>query len=137
MSRYTTGGTQILTVSSRNIPGGMAEVSRARTDQLLRGGRPAWADDPTVDLPCQRPDVAPTPDSDIWFPVRGDGKGADDDERFAASFCQRCPRQDDCLEFGLANGEWGVWGGVKIDRLKVAERDRLLAEVRRRRGAKQ
>jgi hypothetical protein len=135
MTPPTMNGTRVATPPSRKIPGGMAGVSLARYEQLIRSPRPTWVDDPTIDLPCQRPDVAPNPERDIWFPVRTEGEGGTDDLELAASFCRRCPKQDDCLEFGLANEGFGVWGGIKVDNLKVADRRRLLAEVRKRRGA--
>lgn len=92
--------------------------------------RPRWADNPAVTLPCQEPGVDP----DLFHP-RESGETAKKAIALAATFCNRCPERDACLEFGLTSGEWGIWGGRKLDGLGVPGRRKLLADVRKRRGA--
>jgi hypothetical protein len=113
MTRATQGGTKIATRPIRNVPGGMAEVSRARTDQLVRGGRPAWADDPTLELPCQRPGVDP----DWWFEA-GTSARLRAIREHAMALCGGCPMQVECRAVARANHEgYGVWGGELMEPL--------------------
>jgi Transcription factor WhiB len=107
VSRATMGGTGIVTKPTRNVAGGMAGVSLARTDQLLGRIRPAWADDPAVVLPCQRPDVDP----DWWFET-GVSPANRAIREHAIRLCGRCPMREPCRETAAENHEgWGIWGG--------------------------
>ena len=63
-------------------------------------------------------------DTDLWFPV-GDRPA----DPYAKATCDVCRVRIDCLEFALATGQQGVWGGLTEDERK-AERRR-----RQRRGA--
>ena len=63
-------------------------------------------------------------DTDLWFPL-----GGGDADPYAKATCDVCPVSRDCLEFALATGQQGVWGGLTEDERK-AERRR-----RQRRGA--
>ena len=63
-------------------------------------------------------------DTDLWFPP-----GTGDADPYAKATCDVCPVSRDCLEFALATGQQGVWGGLTEDERK-AERRR-----RQRRGA--
>ena len=45
-------------------------------------------------------------DPDIFFPAFGDPGTK------ARQVCTRCPVRADCLEDGIANDEWGIWGGM-------------------------
>jgi hypothetical protein len=148
MSRATMGGSRIATKPTRNVAGGMAEANLTRLNHLMGHARPRWADDPAQTLPCQEPAAAPNPQAvdpaerDIFHPVVS-GELAKEAIELAQTFCNRCPfgpagqgpGRDACLEHGLANGEWGIWGGRKLDGLGQNGRRVLLAEIRKRRGA--
>ena len=124
MSRYTTGGTKIATPPTRKVPGGMAGVSLARTNQLIGRQRPAWADDPTLNLPCQQPGEDP----DDWF-ESGCGPMAQMRRERARGLCQGCPMREPCKATGRDNHEvYGIWGGElrePISRPGRALRERL------------
>jgi hypothetical protein len=142
MTRYGVGGAKIVTKPTTVVAGGMADPNRVRYEHLIGPPRPAWADDPNQILPCQEPEAAPSPEHDIFHPVVS-GEAAKWAEMRAGEFCDRCPfgpagqgsRRDACLEHGLVNNEWGIWGGRKLDGLGQPGRRALLAEVRKRRGA--
>jgi hypothetical protein len=118
MARYSRGGTKILTESTRVVPGGMADPGRTRFDHLMTAGRPVWADDPALDLPCQQPDVDP----DWWF-ANGTGKNHRVARGFARMFCGGCPMQAACnahgrfLRASSVSGVHGVWGGELMEPL--------------------
>ena len=45
-------------------------------------------------------------DPEIFFPDKGQPT------RDAKSICRRCPVRAECLEWALAHGEQGIWGGT-------------------------
>ena len=113
MTHQTIGGTRVATRPTTNVPGGMAEISRARTSQLIRGGRPVWADDPDLDLPCQRPEVDP----DWWFESGTSFENQARREQ-AIRLCASCPMQRECAAHAIATPRetWGIWGGHVMER---------------------
>lgn len=44
-------------------------------------------------------------DPDLWFPIR------ERDAMPAVLICRGCSVKDECLAYGLAHREHGVWGG--------------------------
>jgi Transcription factor WhiB len=113
MSRATMGGTRIPTKPTRNVPGGMADPGRTNFNQLMGRQRPAWADDPTLDLPCQRPDSDP----DWWFET---GVSAENRaiREHARQLCLGCPMRYPCRDQARANHEgWGMWGAELMEPL--------------------
>jgi hypothetical protein len=112
MTRYGVGGSRIATKPVRNVPGGMAGADRVVLKHLMASGRPAWADDPTLDLPCQQPDANP----DWWFDaINEDGQ---DMREHAAALCEGCPMRDPCRDhaIGAPRELYGVWGGLLMER---------------------
>ena len=112
MTRASIAGSKILTRPNRAVEGGMAGATRTRIDHLMTAGRPAWADDPTLDLPCQHPDVDP----DWWF-ANGTGAQERTIRGVAVMLCGGCPMRDACQAHGRflgsakKEGVHGVWGG--------------------------
>jgi hypothetical protein len=114
MSRATLGGSKIATRPTTSVPGGQAGGPQARTDQLMGRQRPAWADDPTLTLPCQQPGVDP----DWWFEA-GSGPGAKVRRATAQLLCRGCEMRVECRAAAEANHEgWGVWGGIMMERVE-------------------
>jgi WhiB family redox-sensing transcriptional regulator len=52
-----------------------------------------------------------TEDPDLFFPI-GDGPHAAAQTATAIAVCQRCPVRQPCLDWALAAGTTGVWGGL-------------------------
>lgn len=61
---------------------------------------------------------------DWWFPERGN-----DNSPKAIKVCQGCPVKAACLDYALANGERGVWGGTTDFEREQSRRlvDRVIA----------
>jgi WhiB family redox-sensing transcriptional regulator len=111
MTRYSQGGTKILAKPTTIVPGGMAAPGRTRFDQLMGKSRAVWADDPTLDLPCQRPDENP----DDWFEAGTSAENRAAREH-ARQLCLGCPMREPCYEQAKANREgWGMWGGQLME----------------------
>ncbi|SEG87319.1 WhiB family transcriptional regulator, redox-sensing transcriptional regulator [Actinacidiphila yanglinensis] len=53
-------------------------------------------------------------DPELFFPVSSAGSGMMQTEK-AKSVCRRCPVREQCLEWALENGQYGVWGGLSED----------------------
>jgi hypothetical protein len=113
MTRYDRGGGKITTLPTRPPTGGQAASQRQRFDHLMAAGRPAFADDPTLDLPCQRPDSNP----DWWFEA-GYGESSSWWRGRAIALCHTCPMQQECRDHAIAAPRelYGVWGGVLMER---------------------
>jgi len=61
-------------------------------------------------------------DPEIWFPDEAGDTAAGQE---AKEICMQCPVRTACLEWALANNEWGIWGGMGISqraRLKTTRR---------------
>jgi WhiB family redox-sensing transcriptional regulator len=61
-------------------------------------------------------------DPELWFPPedwRGHSSAAN--TRRPKAVCAQCPVRGECLEWALAHGEEGIWGGTTRE-----ERDQLL-----------
>jgi len=54
--------------------------------------------------------------------------------REAKKICQKCPVINECLEFCLANNEWGVWGGTDREQRRGILIRRGMAYARARRS---
>jgi Transcription factor WhiB len=52
-------------------------------------------------------------DPSIFFPAHGDPGIR------ARRVCANCPVQMDCLEYGTAADEWGIWGGLDRDQRRA------------------
>jgi WhiB family redox-sensing transcriptional regulator len=50
-------------------------------------------------------------DPELFFPV-GSGRPYGEQAAEAKRVCHRCPVIDECLEWALAVGEEGIWGGL-------------------------
>lgn len=50
---------------------------------------------------------------DAWFP--DPGGDAQRITRQAQDVCRRCDVREACLQWALANDEWGTWGGLTED----------------------
>jgi WhiB family transcriptional regulator, redox-sensing transcriptional regulator len=55
-----------------------------------------------------------TEDPDLFFPI-GEGVHAAAQTAAAIAVCQRCAVLEPCLNFALATGAVGVWGGLDDD----------------------
>lgn len=60
-------------------------------------------------------------DPEIWFTETKRGIEA------AKSVCRQCPIRTPCGQYAIANGEYGVWGGLSDD-----DRAKLRGGTRRR-----
>ena len=58
-------------------------------------------------------------DTELWFPV-----GSGDADPRAKAVCQMCRVRTDCLEYALATGQAGYWGGMTEDERKAERRRR-------------
>lgn len=87
---------------------------RQRFGHLMLSGRPAFADDPTLDLPCQDPAVDP----DMWF-ANGTGKEHQAARTEAIRLCRTCPMQTACRSHAAAEPRelYGIWGGQLFEKL--------------------
>jgi WhiB family redox-sensing transcriptional regulator len=68
-------------------------------------------------------------DADLFFPVGSTGPALARAER-AIGVCRTCPVAPSCLEWALAIGEVGVWGGTTDDERKTLKRRRQRAAQR-------
>lgn len=59
-----------------------------------------------------------------WFPDKEDNNIT---AQIARSICARCPHKVECAEWGIANEDYGVWGGL-------TRKDREHIRALRRRG---
>lgn len=70
-------------------------------------------------------------DPDLFFPEGGDYVAS---IRQAKAICSTCPVASLCLDFAVANDEWGVWGGTTMKERKLLrrekDRDRYIIELR-------
>jgi len=48
-------------------------------------------------------------DPEVWFPNEASNTEAAQE---AKDICAMCPVKEACLEWALANNEWGIWGGM-------------------------
>jgi hypothetical protein len=104
--------------------------------------RPVWMEDRT-DLPCQQPH----PDAAWFSPDKDEPAGCEDEATQTARnaardraivLCRTCPMELDCRDHGLTYHHYGIWGGVRLEGLLWADKQRMLAELgreRRRRSA--
>lgn len=63
-------------------------------------------------------------DPELFFPV-GDGNPAITQIAIAKHVCQRCPVQRACLDWALAAGVEGVWGGTDDAERRLLRRRQL------------
>ena len=101
-----------------SAPAGVAQRSHKTARHLLSGG---WK----VKAACRKEEIAPS----IFYPeddqeVRGKsntkrGKAGKqrlrEAETRAKLICRECPVRAECLEYALAHGEQGIWGGMSED----------------------
>jgi WhiB family redox-sensing transcriptional regulator len=52
-----------------------------------------------------------TKDPDLFFPI-GEGRHAAAQTAAAIAVCRGCPVRQPCLDWALATGPTGVWGGL-------------------------
>jgi hypothetical protein len=51
-------------------------------------------------------------------------EGYESNERIAKvtdQMCLSCPVRKECLQTGIENNEWGVWGGIYLENGKVSD----------------
>lgn len=58
-------------------------------------------------------------DPERWFPVGTQGPAVRQ-EYEAKAICRDCPVQVDCLEYALAYGMEGIWGGLNDEERRAA-----------------
>jgi WhiB family transcriptional regulator, redox-sensing transcriptional regulator len=76
-------------------------------------------------------------DPDLFFPVSGTGKAAEQAAR-ACQICAGCPVRGQCLEFAVETGEMeGIWGGTTPDERIRARREAAAARRRARRNGQE
>ena len=76
---------------------------------------------PELDRSWVKDSACSEPEGELFFPIRGENP------KDAKAICARCPVQEECLEYALANGErFGVWGG------KSEKERRRIRSLRRR-----
>jgi hypothetical protein len=61
-------------------------------------------------------------DPEIFFPEREDKIAV----RLASRVCAMCPIVEDCLDYGIENEDFGIWGGASSLERKRMTRDRNL-----------
>jgi len=67
---------------------------------------------PKVAEPWMEAASCPSVDPEIFFPV----KQLDQSTPHRAKLvCSRCEVKAECLEYALANNEYGIWGGTSED----------------------
>ncbi|MFJ4846728.1 MULTISPECIES: WhiB family transcriptional regulator [unclassified Streptomyces] len=65
-------------------------------------------------------------DPELFFPVGASGPGAAQEER-AKAVCERCPVEEQCLQWALDSGQNpGIWGGTTEDDRRAIRRRRAL-----------
>jgi WhiB family transcriptional regulator, redox-sensing transcriptional regulator len=66
-------------------------------------------------------------DPELFFPVSSSGRSLEQVER-AKAVCRTCIVRRQCLQYAIAAGEEGVWGGMtEEERIRVARRTRAWA----------
>lgn len=61
-------------------------------------------------------------DPELFFPIGPTGLGLQQAHE-AKKICRRCPVQQSCLEWALANGQQaGIWGGTDEDERRLLRR---------------
>lgn len=66
---------------------------------------------------------------DWWFPERERGALENLAPTYAKSICQRCEHKIECAEWGIANEEFGIWGGLTEFERKFVRRNRRRGDV--------
>lgn len=53
---------------------------------------------------------------DWWFPDKGQGRDRGE-SGIALSICRSCVHKQECADWGIANEEFGIWGGLPANQL--------------------
>jgi len=76
----------------------------------------------------QRAAACRSADPELFFPVSASGRSLEQAER-AKAVCRTCIVRRQCLQYAIAAGEEGVWGGMtEEERTRAPRRTRVSAE---------
>lgn len=59
-----------------------------------------------------------------WFPTQGMNVVRTPSLVRAKELCAGCPVKQQCYEYGVASGSWGIWGGVTLNDGRTTNRGR-------------
>jgi WhiB family transcriptional regulator, redox-sensing transcriptional regulator len=69
-------------------------------------------------------------DYELFFPLGSTGPAVEQIAR-AKAVCQDCPVMQECLEWALRTGQYGIWGGQTEDERHALRRKRRRGKAQR------